>query len=87
MFFFSEVGEVTPPPDDTHHKWAITIADTLHEDVEPVKPESTKRSLKKHPSVETWIAGSPHDSDEYDTDLDIEDYVKSKEFFDNYIWF
>ena len=37
--------------------------------------------MKKYPSFETWIAGSPHDSDEYDTDLDIDDFVKSKFYF------
>ena len=78
---FLEVGEVIPPADGTHHRWAVTLADTLHEDDEPLKPEPVKRSLKKHPSFETWIAGSPYDSDEYDTDIDIEDYVKSMALF------
>ncbi|KAK7473801.1 hypothetical protein BaRGS_00034969 [Batillaria attramentaria] len=26
--------------------------------------------VKRHPSFDTWISGSPHDSDEYDTDLE-----------------
>lgn len=42
------------------------------------KPEPAKRSLKKHPSFETWIEGSPHDSEEYDTDIEVEDYIKSE---------
>ena len=42
------------------------------------KPEPAKRSLKKYSSFETWIQGSPHDSDEYDTDVDCEDYVRGK---------
>ena len=28
------------------------------------------RQKKKHPTYESWLAGSPHDSDEYDTDLE-----------------
>ena len=79
---FLEVGEVIPPADGAPHRWAVTLADTLHEDDEPVvSQEPVKRALKEHPSFEAWIAGSPHDSDEYDTDIDIEDYVKSMEFF------
>lgn len=61
-------------------KWAVKLSEAvqtkLPEKVE--KPEPAKRSLKKHPSFESWIEGSPHDSDEYDTDLDIEGYVKSE---------
>lgn len=62
-------------------KWAVTIAEAISESQEPEpvqKPEPPKRTLKKHPSFETWLEGSPHDSDEYDTDVDIEDYVRSK---------
>jgi hypothetical protein len=58
----------------------VKIAEAITEisETEPVeKPEPPKRSLRKHPSFETWIQGSPHDSDEYDTDIDIDDYVKS----------
>ena len=74
---FSGVSDSSQLPD---HRWAIKVADTLLEDDEPVKPEPEKRPMKKYPSFETWIAGSPHDSDEYDTDLDIDDFVKSKAF-------
>ena len=73
--------------EDASHKhderWATRVANTLHEEVEPVKPEPPKRTLKKYPSFDTWIAGSPHDSDEYDTDLEIDDFVKSEILFFN----
>ncbi|XP_053378405.1 leucine-rich repeat-containing protein 74A-like isoform X2 [Mercenaria mercenaria] len=68
-------------PESRHSadKWAVTIAEAITEisEQEPVeKPEPPKRTLKKHPSFDTWVEGSPQDSDEYDTDIDIEDYVK-----------
>ncbi|XP_060555228.1 leucine-rich repeat-containing protein 74A-like isoform X2 [Ruditapes philippinarum] len=69
----------TPESKHSSEKWAVKIAEAITEisETEPVeKPEPPKRSLRKHPSFETWIQGSPHDSDEYDTDIDIDDYVK-----------
>ncbi|XP_052781026.1 leucine-rich repeat-containing protein 74A-like isoform X2 [Mya arenaria] len=60
-------------------KWAETISEALAESPEPeapVKPVPEQRPMKKHPSFEQWIEGSPHDSDEYDTDVDIDDFVK-----------
>jgi len=73
-------GYVTVRP-PTSNRWAESISEALVESPEPEqdeKPVPDQRPLKKHPSFETWIKGSPHDSDEYDTDIDIEDYVKSK---------
>ena len=78
LFIFVGLSEASKPPED---RWAVRVTGTLHEDVEPVKPEPAKRTVKKYPSFETWIAGSPHDSDEYDTDLEIDDFVKSEIFF------
>ena len=42
-------------------KWAVTIAEALkeseeHEEPLP-KPEPVKRSVRKHPSFETWLEG------------------------------
>lgn len=36
-----------------------------------------KNKKKKHPTYESWLAGSPHNSDEYDTDLE-EDVKKGQ---------
>ncbi|VDI35858.1 Hypothetical predicted protein [Mytilus galloprovincialis] len=41
--------------------WAITNA---------YENGTDGRQKKKHPTYESWLAGSPHDSDEYDTDLE-----------------
>ena len=61
-------GADSPSPDC----WALTqVRDT------PTTPERGKKS--PHPNVDTWIMGSPHDSDEYDTDLET-DMLKSKNF-------
>lgn len=58
-----------------------TIKESNEQDAEPAdKPEPASRKLKKYPSFDTWVEGSPHDSDEYDTDLDIDDFVQSKYF-------
>ncbi|XP_069141673.1 leucine-rich repeat-containing protein 74A-like isoform X2 [Argopecten irradians] len=53
--------------------WAVTkVADTN-------KEPTPERSKKRHPSFETWVTGSPHDSDEYDTDLET-DLLKKEEY-------
>ncbi|XP_052213917.1 leucine-rich repeat-containing protein 74B-like isoform X2 [Dreissena polymorpha] len=66
---------------DKHNKWVATISELPSEEQgedTPKKPPPEERPMKKHPSFETWIEGSPHDSEEYDTDLDIEDFVKKE---------
>ncbi|KAL4226520.1 hypothetical protein ACF0H5_014505 [Mactra antiquata] len=63
-------------------KWASTRVESIKEtnEQEPEtlveKVDPSDRKLKKYPSFDTWVQGSPHDSDEYDTDLDIDDFVK-----------
>ncbi|XP_033745655.1 leucine-rich repeat-containing protein 74A-like [Pecten maximus] len=53
--------------------WTITkVADSN-------KESTPERSKKRHPSFETWVTGSPHDSDEYDTDLET-DLLKKEEY-------
>ena len=55
--------------------WAVRKVNDKGDDKAP----PSQRSMKRHPSFETWVAGSPHDSDEYDTDLE-EDFNNSKHF-------
>ncbi|XP_021370273.1 leucine-rich repeat-containing protein 74A-like isoform X2 [Mizuhopecten yessoensis] len=52
--------------------WAVTKVADSNRDSTP------ERSKKRHPSFETWVSGSPHDSDEYDTDLET-DLLKNLE--------
>ena len=33
-------------------------------------PGRPHRQPKRHPSFDAWVSGSPHDSDEYNTDLE-----------------
>lgn len=42
-----------------------------------VKDKDMARSKKQHPTFETWLMPSQHDSEEYDTDLEA-DMLKSK---------
>lgn len=44
---------------------------------EPEKEEESLNERKRHPSFETWIKGSPHSSEEFDTDVE-EDVVECK---------
>ncbi|KAJ8301128.1 hypothetical protein KUTeg_020115 [Tegillarca granosa] len=57
---------VTPKPG-----WELTkIPDEDEEDDDREKRKEKKK--KKHPTFDSWLVGSPHDSDEYDTDLETE---------------
>ncbi|KAJ8301132.1 hypothetical protein KUTeg_020119 [Tegillarca granosa] len=57
---------VTPKPG-----WELTkIPDEDEEDDDREKRKEKKK--KKHPTFDSWLVGSPHESDEYDTDLETE---------------
>ncbi|KAK3579408.1 hypothetical protein CHS0354_029716 [Potamilus streckersoni] len=78
----SDAEEETSPPISQKKAINLNILSLVikkdDKDV-PQKPPPESRKLIKHSSFETWMEGSPHDSDEYDTDLDIEDFKKSME--------
>jgi hypothetical protein len=44
-----------------------------------VKDKDLPRSKKQHPTFESWLLPAPHDSEEYDTDLEA-DMLKSELF-------
>ncbi|KAK3103716.1 hypothetical protein FSP39_021279 [Pinctada imbricata] len=50
--------------------WALTQMNDV--------PDTPDKDKKPHPNVDTWVMGSPHDSDEYDTDLEV-DMMKKEE--------
>lgn len=55
------VSESSRFPGSPEHSWAMT----------QVKEKDARSETKKqHPSFETWIMPSPHDSEDYDTDLE-----------------
>lgn len=66
--FFTESSRFPGSPE---HSWAMT----------QVKEKDARSDTKKqHPSFETWVMPSPHDSEDYDTDLET-DMLKSESYF------
>ncbi|XP_055999186.1 leucine-rich repeat-containing protein 74A-like isoform X3 [Ostrea edulis] len=60
------VSESSGRTSSPEHNWAMT----------QVKDKDMARSKKQHPTFETWLMPSQHDSEEYDTDLEA-DMLKS----------
>ena len=48
------------------------MRDSSTAEVVPGTKQDIRRTQcrKQHPAFETWVSGSPHDSDEYSTDLE-----------------
>lgn len=65
---------MTPKPG-----WELTKIPDEEEEDEDDRKKRKEKKLKKLPTFDTWLVGSPHDSDEYDTDLET-DLLKSKSF-------
>ncbi|XP_076448111.1 uncharacterized protein LOC143284882 isoform X2 [Babylonia areolata] len=71
------VGFTSPPttssvdlPDDRVELEVVTM---VNSGAESAAGDSGKRApTKQHPTFDTWVSGSPHDSDEYSTDLEDE---------------